>query len=930
MFFIGLPQLCHQTNTNYTIAMKRNLTLLLLLGSAALFAQTNIKLEGTLFDQKTNQPLSEKTFVVEGLNIQAKTNEKGYYEISIPDDVYQIDVKVDGYQTITKTLTEETNLNMYLQPEDFKDGKIDLSTAVVTGVRSKSAESNLLNMQKKSTEIVERVGAAQLEKQGIGDVATAITKASGTIKQEGTGIIFVRGLGDRFNSTTLNGFIIPSDDPENKNINLGIFKTNMVDYISLEKSFYPRMIGDFTGANIDIVSKEYTGKAYVKIGVGSSVNLQTIDNNKFKQQDGPNFFGFKKIELPTSTNPVKQYAFKTNWDYKNAKNPFNTGIDLEAGGNVNIGREGKLSIYGYIGFDNHYAYREGQENNVSAAGDYLKQLNVDRSSYTTNTNGLLNFIYRINSNNKITLTSNTIHASEQDFRILRGFLRDTAENGQGLVHRADNKVTTVFANQLFGEHQFGNNLTLNWGGAFNHINSERPNRMQNTMMLDEKINQYILISNSPGDNHRYYDEFSGNDFQGRADITKKWDRLKLTVGGYGLYKKRDFGAVQISIGTKNGQIVDPNNLDAFFNQNNFNNGMFTLSTLRGTGTSDLPNLLDPLSYTAEQKIYSGFANIEYELSDKFLVQIGLRNDNVNLMVDWNTNIGEMTGKVDKNYNKILPALNLKYSLTDNQNLRFSASKTYTLPQIKEMAPFAYDDVTNTTYGQPKIYPSDNYNAELKWEFFPKRDEVLSITAFGKYIKNPISRVNVSSASANDLTYINTGDNGYVYGAEIEARKNIVEFSTTSKLYTILNAAILNSNQKLDFEKVKNETGIATNFTKTDQEMVGAARFSGNASLGYSTSLGGKKKLDAMLVYGYVGKNVYAIGSQERGSQMLKAINLLDANIRFNLSEKTTLSVFGKNLLNPNFTIEQNNRGTNYILENYNRGIQVGLGFSHTL
>ncbi len=57
---------------NYTIAMKRNLTLLLLLGSAALFAQTNIKLEGTLFDQKTNQPLSEKTFVVEGLNIQAK------------------------------------------------------------------------------------------------------------------------------------------------------------------------------------------------------------------------------------------------------------------------------------------------------------------------------------------------------------------------------------------------------------------------------------------------------------------------------------------------------------------------------------------------------------------------------------------------------------------------------------------------------------------------------------------------------------------------------------------------------------------------------------------------------------------------------------------------------------------------------------------
>ena len=134
--------------------MKRNLTLLLLLGSAALFAQTNIKLEGTLFDQKTNQPLSEKTFVVEGLNIQAKTDDKGHYEISVPDDTYQLDIKVDGYQSISQNLSDSNTLNMYLQPEDFKDGKIDLSTAVITGVRSKAAEANLLKKQKKPVSMI--------------------------------------------------------------------------------------------------------------------------------------------------------------------------------------------------------------------------------------------------------------------------------------------------------------------------------------------------------------------------------------------------------------------------------------------------------------------------------------------------------------------------------------------------------------------------------------------------------------------------------------------------------------------------------------------------------------------------------------------------------------------------------------------------------
>lgn len=500
--------------------MKRNLTLLLLLGSAALFAQTNIKLEGTLFDQKSNEPISGKNFTIEGLNIQAKTDEKGHYEVSVPDDVYQIELKVDGYQIITKSLTDTDAVNLYLQPEDFKDGKIDLSTAVVTATKNKSSEANLLNLQKKSTEIVERIGASQLAKQGVSDIATAVTKASGTVRQEGSGIIFVRGLGDRFNSTTLNGFSIPSDDPENKNIDLSIFKTNMVDYISLEKSFYPRMVGDFAGANIDIVSKEYTGKPYVRVGLSSSVNIQTIDNNNFKLQDGPNFFGFKKNDLPTDLNPVKQYAFDTSWNYKRGKNPFNSGIDLEAGGNIKIGSQGKLSIYGYLGFDNDYIYREGQENVVSAVGTYMKQLNVERSTYSTNTNGLLNLVYRINPSNKLMFTSNVIHSSDQDFRIFKGYLMDTAENGKGLIQRADNKITTVYANQLFGEHKFTNNLNLNWGGSINYIESDRPNRMQNTMYYNDKVDAYTLTINSPGDNHRYFDELTGYDYQGKLDVSK--------------------------------------------------------------------------------------------------------------------------------------------------------------------------------------------------------------------------------------------------------------------------------------------------------------------------------------------------------------------------------------------------------------------------
>jgi hypothetical protein len=63
------------------------------------------------------------------------------------------------------------------------------------------------------------------------------------------------------------------------------------------------------------------------------------------------------------------------------------------------------------------------------------------------------------------------------------------------------------------------------------------------------------------------------------------------------------------------------------------------------------------------------------------------------------------------------------------------------------------------------------------EMFPKSDELISITAFGKYILNPMNEVTVSSSS-NDISYINTGDYGYVAGAEAEFRKQLLIQMTT--------------------------------------------------------------------------------------------------------------------------------------------------------
>jgi hypothetical protein len=116
-------------------------------------------------------------------------------------------------------------------------------------------------------------------------------------------------------------------------------------------------------------------------------------------------------------------------------------------------------------------------------------------------------------------------------------------------------------------------------------------------------------------------------------------------------------------------------------------------------------------------------------------------------------------------------------------------------------------------GNKDLYASDDYNLDLKWEMFPKSDELISVTAFGKYILNPMNEVTISSSS-NDISYINTGDYGYVAGAEVEYRKQLlIPILTTLKLSAGLNASYLYSNQELNADKVNRETVFQVDFTK---------------------------------------------------------------------------------------------------------------------
>ncbi|SHI46359.1 TonB-dependent receptor [Flavobacterium terrae] len=909
--------------------MRSRLTILFLLFSLITFAQKT-SVSGVVSDKDLKgEPLPFANVSIKGTTQGASTDIDGKYAIEVAPGTHTIVFSFLGYESkeVTFTITEGQNKTIN---ETLGSGSVTMEDVLVKATVSREKESALLLEQKKAIEIKQNIGAQELSRKGVGDVATAVAKTSGVSKQEGSNNVYVRGLGDRYNSTSINGLPVPSNDPEKKNIALDIFTTDIVEYISIDKVYSSKVSGDFAGGNVDISTKNYKGKGLLEVSIGSSANTNAVKKaGDFNLQQGPNEFGYTTYGKPA--NGLNAYNFENSLAPKGVM-PIGGNLNIKAGKSFNIGKEGRLNLFSTGGFSNNYQYREGINQSVDAQGTFLKGLYQEKTSYSTNTTGMFNANYSINSSHKIGYNFLFVNSSDQTRDIYNGFLRDQAEDGTGLVQRATYTQNQLLVNQLIGNHKIGNKWELDWGGSLDVITGNMPDRTQNTLKRHETLDGYRFVQNAPSDNHRYYQNLKENEIAARLSLSYKFgadDKGKITVGYNGRLKERDFEAFQYNfrirtnhIGSGTTTIVDPSNLDLFFNQTNYENNFFSIIAYAG---------YKPQVYSGEQNIHAGYLNLEYKLSEKLSAVVGVRGEKIEQNVKWKTQFDPEGGKNKLNRNEILPNLVVKYELNEKQNLRFGASKTYTLPQFKERALFVYEDVTEIKRGNPYLYSSQNYNADLKWELFPKNDELLSVTAFGKYIIDPMNEITMAS-STNDITYANTGDWGHVYGIELEARKNIFDFSTekTNKLSVGLNVSYMKTNQELNGEKVAKETKgtISTNLTSKEAGFTGASDLLLNTDVSYNLTGNNDKGLTATLAYNYYSDRLYALGVEQKGNLIDKGMGTLDFILKTKLNQNLGLNLSAKNFLNPEFKRIQENIGGSVPVLTYKKGVFFGLSLDY--
>lgn len=906
-----------------------------------MFAQ-NGTVTGTILDKEfNNEPLPFANIVIKGTKQGTSTDENGKYSISLKPGNYTLVIGYLGYETKEIPFTIKANEKKVINYTLEASG-VQLQDVEIIQVVSKEKESALLQEQQKAVEIKQSIGAEEISKKGLGDVAAAVAKTSGISKQEGSSDIYVRGLGDRYNSTTMNGLPLPSNNPSTKNISLDVFSTDVVEYIGIDKTYNYKNYGDFAGANVDIVSKSYKGSGMIEIGTGTGINSNAISQNNFYLQDGPNFLGFSNQSIPN--NPLAAYNFTTSWD-KQATTPVNGSFYLRAGDSYSLGSS-KISFFVNASFDNGFNFKEGvRRGSVNTQAIAVKDFYRKAYEYSTGSNAMTNINFKINNSNNIKLNSMFINSTSQKHEEFNGVLDafGAAQNGGGFVRRSTFDRTFLFINQLLGEHKFGDRTSFDWGVSYNKMTNIIPDRMQNTIIpftWDDPNSRLVASDVNQSDNHRYYQEMTDDEIAGNFVVSykfgKKEDNVykgKFIAGYGGRYKEINFDATQINLFVTRSLFatqptVDLNYLDGYFNQTNLDAGFFSLRTFRGNVTN--PNAMKPQNYNGQQIISAGYGAIEYQFSPKLFVIGAFRTEFIIQDIFYDTSL--KSGKTLFDTMEYMPSLTAKYEINEKQNIKFAASKTYTLPQFKERAPFLYEEVGQSYIGNPFLYNSTDYNFDLKWEMFPKNGEVISFTGFAKYIQNPINQVTIASAT-NDISWVNSGDKAVGLGIEGEWRKNIIsrENNTTGEKTNLgfgLNISYLLTNQDLNSEKVVNENpGMNVDFTNSDSRLTGASDLLINSDISFNKEFKNDKSLTATLAGGYFSDRIYALGVTGKGDLVDSDVFTLDFILKLNLSKNIGIGFSAKNLTDP--TIERKQDIQNVVVDSYKKGRNFGLSVKYS-
>lgn len=941
--------------------MRKTILLLLLFTTTFSYAQSTGSVVGKLTDKEyNNEPLAFANVLIKGTTTGTTSDFDGLYTFeNLDPGNYTLVFSFVGYKSqeisVDIVAGKKTELNVIMAAS-----AASLDEVIITTTTKRESETALLLEQKKAVEIKQSIGFEELSRKGVSNAAGAVAKISGVSKQEGSSNVYVRGLGDRYLNTTMNGLSLPSNNVSKKNIDLDLFASDIIENVSISKAYSSKFYGDFAAGNVDVSSKNYTGSGFFDFGIGAEINTNAIGKD-FVRSEGTGHFGFYNRYAHNPFAVILSHGF----DSVDAGEPINTSFGGAFGKSFNFENGSKLSFYGTGSFENDYQYRKG------SSIDYT---NVEKKAfeqseefeYSTTTTAMASIIYKIDTSNTFKFNALFVNSSSDKIGHFgidgKGRNRDAIANtDEGFFQQnIQFNENLIYVNQLLGTHKF-DKIDLDWGFGHNFVNAHEPDRKRLSFenyhfaLDNDATTNPIFYSNVDFDNQRYFQNIQDEELNGRLNLAyKPSENIKINIGYNARTKERRFDNIRYGYDIiDNSGIENVNNLNNFFTLNNLNlnnnQGTYEIKVIKpfpNLNNTNRPGLPEN-TYKGKLDIYAGYLNTEINLGEKWLIVPGVRVESFKQYIEYNViNLGvNGSDNIEASDALFLPSLSLKYALNEDQNLRFSASQTISLPEFKEVAPFVYESVSQRIGGNPDLLghkAGETYtnvkdvsyskilNVDLKYEWFVTKSEIISLGVFYKQIKNPINQV-VAFDATGTQRYFRTGEKAQIYGAEAEIRKNIItnEYDE-SELSIGLNATYMYAKQDLYTNIVGSNFNVS--FINDKEALQGASPLIVNADINYAPTSFEHYKPNATLSFSYFSDRIDALGSGQLGNVIEKGIPTLDFILKNKIGKTFEINVAAKNILNPSIKyIRETTQGAIVVtspngkdVSNYKKGMNIGL------
>ena len=939
--------------------MKKSIILTIIVGllSFITFAQSGI-ITGTVNDGEYNDILPFANVIIKDSQRGALSDFEGKYSLELKPGIYTVQFSFVGYQTLEINEVIVKNGETIIVDVTLKASTAKLDEVIITTSLKRNTEASILHLQRNSVKLMDGLSLESIKNSGASDIASAVKNIPGVSVQRGK-YVYVRGLGDRYTKTSLNGVDVPGLNPDRNTLQLDLFPSSILENVIVSKSSTADQGADFTGGAINIVTKDIPNKEGYSASLGLGYNSDFHFNKNYLTYKGSktDFLGFDNglrdnpipsqqyIPLPQENGEVVEILtkrFTKNLAARRETSFMDYNFSFTAGNQFDVGNN-KLGYVAAISYRNETQYFsqyiDGQvfRKNVNPT---IYELNTDRTQQGeggTN-NVLISGIAGLSfKTKKSKYKFNVLHIQNGESKASIFNQQNRIQNSNQI--KKDNLIYTQrsITNLLLnGKHSIDqeSNWILDWklspSLALVYDKDFRVTPFK--VSIDELtgIKTYTIEPSESGLPTRIYRDLNEGNIVSNIDIINKHTFLgkeaKLKFGVGYAYKTRSFEVERFSFpllniasdfanGDPDQILADQNIYDA-----SINSGVFVR---RDSGISD--------TYDSQMSIASAYASEEFKITDWFQVVVGLRFEKFQLVYTGERQDGTKLNKatiLDKS--DFFPSTNLIFDLNEegSQKIRTSYARTTARPSFKEASlAEIFDPINNTFFiGNINVQPTYINNFDLRYEKYGENGDFYTISGFYKSFKDPIELSFIRSATGQ-FTPLNLGD-AIVYGTEIEIRKNLGFIPGLEKFRINTNLSLINSEQEFsNDEKANREDNLRSGEVLDDtRPLQGQSPYLVNFGIDYTND----NEWNAGLFYNVQGKTLQIVGSGDIPDVYTLPFNnlLFNASKTFGKNKNATISLKFENLLNSNIeSVYESYKAKDQIYSKWNPGQKISISYN---